>query len=255
MNKIIFFDIDGVLVRGEAIPKLNVLARRIAALKNCGAVFGINTNRPWESARHIYRILKLNGPIILENGASYKLSPRSRAELINKKAKYLNKKVIYFLKENLAELFPGATLKVGDNKSALRGGRPLILISKNRKYTASIYIVGDGSIKRRLDFIAKRLKRAFSVGDHFTIECLSQQEKIVVANDWRDRINAMRYVRDHHFPHCNIFLISDNEKKPLPRDIFFCATENAFRAYKKGARYVASLPGERGILELMKKII
>jgi hypothetical protein len=256
MNKIIFFDIDGTLVRENNVPRLSILTKRIAALKNRGAIFGINTNRPWESAGYIYRVLKLNGPIILENGAVYKLSPRSRAQLINKKARDLNKKVIYYFQKNLAKLFPGATLKVGDDRSVLGDGHPLILISKNRKYTASIYVAGGhGFAGDRLAFIAGRLKRSFPAGAHFAIKCLPRQGKIIVANDWRDRISAMRYIRDRHHHDCNIFLISDNEDVPLSKDIHFCATENAPREYKRGAQYTAKSAGERGLLEIVKKII
>lgn len=255
MDKLVFFDIDGTLVQDNVVADLAFLVKNIASLKNKGLIFGINTNRPWESVRRVYGALKLNGPIILENGASYRKSPYAGAIVGNERARDLNKKVISFFKHNLVELFPGAKLMIGDDKSVLRLGGPLILISKNRRFTASIYLaVGGDSDRGRLAFIAGRLRREFPAGKYFTVQYLPRQNKIIVGNDWRDRIDIMRLVRDRYYPYCKIFMISDNENVPLPRDMFFYATKNALGAYKKRARYSAVASGGCGIVEIIKKI-
>lgn len=255
MRKLIFFDIDGTLISGKANPKFKSLAGFISRIKKKDIVFGVNTNRPWEGAREVCRALKLNGPVILENGASYKLTCKSPEMLVNFKARDLNKKIIKFLNKALPRHFPRISIFMSNNKSLLKNNRSLALVSKNRKYTSSIYIRNqEGIAKKDLHLVFTLLKDKFSRNKCYFFKKFPQEGKIIASNNFCDRIKTMSYVRDRHFPNHEIFLISDEERVSFRKDINFCAVKNASKEYKKMSRFIANRGGEQGIKELLQKI-
>lgn len=220
MNKIIFFDIDGILITEGSNPSFVSIAIVISKLKKQGIIFGINTNRPWVETRDIYKKLKLNGPIILENGAVYKLSYKGPEILINFKAKDLNKKIIEFLNKILPNYFPGITVLISNDKSSLRQKRLLSLISKNRNYTSSIYMRNRGRVlKKDLSVIMKLLKEKFPQSKKYIFKEIPDLGKIVASNDFYDRIKTMDYVRNRYFSLCELFFISDEERVRFEKNI------------------------------------
>lgn len=243
-----------LLIVGEKKRGFVPLANCLAELRRRGVVFGINTNRPWAETSGIYKKLKLNGPIVLENGAAYKLNGRSPEILVNFKARNLNEKIAKFLAKVSLRYFPKKPVVVSNNKLLLKNS-PLVLISKNRRYTSSIYIRNKKGVSGKdLNFVAMLLKKKFGGNKFISFKKIAGEGKIVAGNNFYDRIKTMRYVRDRYFPDCKVFMISDDEAIRFKKDINFCAVKNATRKYKENCSFVAKIAGWRGIKYLIQKI-
>ena len=254
MYKIIFFDVDGTLITGKTEPDFMPLADFLIELKKKGIIFGINTNRPWAETFDIYKKLKLNGPIILESGALYKLSEKSPEVLVNFRARNLNKKIIKFLIRSLPYYFPQQSIVVSNNKFLLKN-HPLIFISKNRRYTSSIYIRNKKGVSEKdLNCVARLLCEKFRKNKFISFRKILTEGKIIVSDNFSDRLKTMCHVRGNYFPNYEMFIISDDEAVRFKKDINFCAVKNATGKYKKNCRLIAKSDGIKGIKNLIKKI-
>lgn len=262
LNKLILFDIDGTLVRADRSISSAVLKNTIRTYVAKGVLFGINTNRPIEEALPLYRTLRLNGPMIVEDGAGYKLDAFAPCKIAVRGLRKINRKVINFLqhwvKTRTGDKF---TLRIGRDKSYLSDARIplLILITPQRIFTASIYVRVNGRINpRALQAIYELLKKEFLRGyKGVVIKKIESQGKIIMANSRINRFSTIHRISCHFLKFYDILMISDEEPIPLkfvPR-IQFASVSNGTAAYKRECAYVSVKDGANGIVWLIKKFL
>jgi len=262
LNKLILFDIDGTLVRANRSISSAMLKNTIRTYVTEGVLFGINTNRPIEEALPLYRTLRLNGPMIVEDGAGYKLDAFVPCKIAVRGLQKINRKVINFLqhwvKTRTGERF---TLRIGRDKSYLSDTciSLLILITPQRIFTASIYVRVNGRINpQALQTIYELLKKEFLRGHKgMVIKKIESQGKIIVANSQTNRFSTLQQISRHFFKSYDILMISDEEPTPLklvPR-IKFASVSNGTAVYKRECAYVSVKDGANGIVWLIKKFL
>lgn len=263
INKLIFFDIDGTLIVKDHSVSLTRLKKVIDQYKTRGVLFGINTNRPIKDVLPLYRALKFNGPIIVEDGACYKLNMSRPSKIAVRGTPKLNKQIINFLRNwSKTKIGRTFTFKVSDNKAHLSNKRisALILITPQRIFTASIYVRIQGKKNTKaLQVIYKLLQKKFKnkLEPVFFKKNLLQG-KILVSNLKTNRLNTLQQIGCKFFKFRDMLLISDDECVPrvLPDPkIHFASVCNGVAEYKKRCTYVANQNGANGIIWIVKKFL
>ncbi len=216
-NKIIFFDIDGTLVRGNHLLPMAHLRSVIKANITDGIIFGINTNRPIGQTLPIYRKLKLNGPIITEDGACHQRHDHAPSHAAVLGLHKLNKEVtnLMRMKMNTDKNF---IIRVSGNKQVLSDASIpfLIQITPERIYTASIYVRKHGKKNKRallyiFEWLHCELQKKFPVA---TIKKIDAHGKIIIAQAHIDRLRTLQKVTAHFRDVPDILVISDDESVP-----------------------------------------
>ncbi|MDD4476593.1 MAG: HAD hydrolase family protein [Patescibacteria group bacterium] len=263
INKLILFDIDGTLTVKDRNVLLTNLKKVIGLYKDRGTLFGINTNRPIKDALSLYRALKLNGPIIVEDGAYYKVNMSMPSKVTVRGTLKLNRQITNFLRNwSKTKIGRKFTFKVSDNKDYLSNKciSALILITPQRIFTASIYIRirGKKNIKA-LQVIYKLLQKKFQ--NKFKLVIFKKnllQGKILIGNLKTNRFNTLHQIGYKFFKSRDMLLISDDECVPRvisdPK-IHFASVSNGTAEYKKHCTYIANQNGANGIIWLVKKFL
>jgi hydroxymethylpyrimidine pyrophosphatase-like HAD family hydrolase len=259
---LIFFDIDGTLLVRQKPLDFKILRKLINFWKNKGIIFGINTNRPWSESARIYRVLQLNGPVIVENGSVYKMNAHSKQIKSNPRLIAIRIEISRILKRFAAENKKlGWVFKTGSKKNILKNKkiRKLIFMTNNRKYTASIYVRRRGVTDTRLLkkiywFIVKELKKLFP--QRIKIKTITGG-KIIVFNANTERIKTMLQLRNSFYPRYNTLLISDAEDitKTSIKKISFGAVKNSRKDYKDLSHYKATKSGVAGLEQIIRGFI
>jgi len=147
--KTVFMDIDGCILdqSGECNASIEELVRKIKEEEEKGFIFGLNSNRGEEDLKIIQKMLDLEGPLIVENGA---------AILFREKYEYAQ-----HLKapENYIPIVISNLKKTSEYKSG-------IFYDSRRAYTFSIYCINKGkpdlktavNVKKELEKIYPRHK-------------------------------------------------------------------------------------------------
>ncbi len=263
INKLILFDIDGTLTVKDRNVSLIHLKKIIGLYKARGALFGINTNRPIKDALPLYRALKLNGPIIVEDGAYYKLNMSKPSKIAVKGTPKLNRQIINFLRNwSKTRIGRKFTFKASGNKAHLSNKRipALILITPQRIFTASIYVRIQGKKNTKaLQVIYELLQKKFQ--NKLKLAFFKKnllQGKILVGNLKTSRLNTLRQIGCKFFKFRDMLLISDDECVPRVvsnSKIHFASVCNGVAEYKKRCTYVANQNGAKGIIWIVKKFL
>ncbi len=262
--KLIFlFDVGGVLIEGRReifqSPRFKEIIRK--GVRN-GIIFGLNTNRPWSEAKCVYKDLGLNGLIIAENGAYYKIHKNLPRQIMLGASKITNKVIAAirkFLKENKGEQF---CFKITDNKTWLQKNqfRVIILMTKSREFTASIYLRKKKKINRHLfSKLYFGLKKYFNQKhrSRIIIQPIGQQGKIHVFYRTINRLSTARLLKERFFQSYKMIIISDDESASHrdQQTLTFASVKNGHRQYKKYCAYVARKRSASGLCEIVQHFI
>jgi len=256
-NFLFLFDVDGTLIGPDYLRGRGDFSRFIKnKIIGNQAIFGLNTSRPRSEVKAVFDELGLNGPIIAESGAYFLRKPGSKINLSPQADGHLRQHIVAVIKEIAKD--HGAVIMVTDNKKKLEDPSIpiLILVTKSRHFSASVYVRHRGKISSyHTNKLFNQLSR-LKVGNHWLIGKIADRGKITISNSRSNKFRATELLIKTWFPDKLAVMISDEEEPPVKtKKMVFCSVKNATKEYKKRCYYVARYPGFLGLKEIINKFI
>lgn len=251
---LVVFDIDGTIDRTpttDLLVVLNDFSRR-------GFVFGINTNRPFSESIGYYESLRMKGPLVTEDGSTFRASRGALEETAFGGLIPLNETVARILAEACGRSDDlRAHFLWSDDKTliSLHNYGRVILVTKARRFTTSVYVREMGVVSDA--FTGEVLRRIVSgLGSLNSGARLIADEtggKIIGSNIGADRLNTLFRIVGKRYPEARILAISDDEPKKddVPPGVTFAAVKTAALAYKSKCSIVATKEGAKGIRQIL----
>ncbi len=254
MKTLLFFDIDGTLLKPDYTMNSRLVQKYIRKLSKKGYLFGLNSNRSERDLKLISKLLGINGPIIGEGGVVYFFQNK---QFFLVKSRVIREQIVDRL-NNLA-VQNGAVIKLVDTvnypfdkfKSI-----PLVwAINKYRKWTASIHVFTYG---KRDYKAAIRLKRLLKRDSKFkyNVQVSPIFSNVLISPRLMDKGRALTILRKKYFSKTKLFMIGDDSADLSTQrvvDAFF-AVGNAEKKLKNKAIYVAKKLYTQGVVEILQYI-
>ncbi len=219
-----------------------------------GFVFGINTNRPFSEAVSFYDSLKMQGPFIVENGASFMLSRQSSQEIFSNEMVEVNRLIF----ETLSESDPKAQVVMSGDKSLLNGADDglLVLITDSRHYTSSVYVRMGGQISREATGDVMELIRD-GLGDCIKGVGLSVDGsggKILAWSTSADRLETLFKIWKTQYHNHDVLVVSDDEPESEGEAPFtFASVFGADGDYARRCQIRTSIGGVDGLRQILEQ--
>jgi len=259
MQKIIvFFDIDGTLIRPDQTPNDKRLPQLVKELSKRGFLFGLNSNRSLEDALPIYKQFCLNGPLVLENGV-YSIRGGRRTFLIKNPERIQRRFVEALLRAFIGQRGLTAAVAVTDSVRVLTSPKtsriPLLFLANGyRKYTGSIHVlrygVRDRALAKKLASFLRGVFRSRKLD--FVVECPRAFGNVTFYPAGAGKGLALRRLRQR-YPGYRVYMVGDDvgDLMMLRHADAFFAVDNAAPQAKRKARYVARGTYTKGVVEVL----
>jgi len=234
-----------------------------ATLRNY--LIGINSNRAIEDIEPFYRKLKLNGPILVENGIYCMETLASKCILLLEGAqplqKYIAGLISIFIRNEVSGSIKMFVTDTSDYINKINeiplSNRIDILLNKYRKYTGSVHVYKNKTPEVNLAqklfvYLEDNLDEKLCITKPNTVANVTIQPR------GSSKSMGVRYLKEtfpDKYEHILVIGDSTSDAETAPLIQAFYAVSNADPETRRKATFVSDSPYTKGVGEILRHII